>query len=317
MIYPLTRQEAAWNSDHSEPGRSDQALGNMSFRVFGIGEALWDSLPTGRQLGGAPANFTYHAHNLGADASLITRIGDDFLGKEALQQFKHKHLSSKLIQIDTQHPTGMVDVTFPTPCNPKYIIRDNAAWDYLEATQLALESIGNADAICFGSLSQRSTPACGAINSLLQAAPKNSLVVFDINLRQTFFTPATLEKSLQLANILKLNADEMMHLSRLFKINGTHEQKISWLTKTYDLHTVALTLGSEGSMLYHRGDWSTEPAKKIDIMDTIGAGDAFTAALVMGLLQGLKPNICHQFATEVSGYVCSQPGGMPPYPQHL
>lgn len=289
----------------------------MSFRVFGIGEALWDLLPTGQQLGGAPANFTYHAQNLGADASLITRMGDDFLGKEALQQFKHKNLSSKLIQIDTQHPTGMVDVTFPTPCNPKYTIRDNAAWDYLEATQQALESIGDADAICFGSLSQRSAPACRAVNSLLQAAPKNSLIVFDINLRQDFFTPTTLNKSLQLANILKLNSDEMDHLSRLFKIDGTHEQKISWLAKTYDLHTVALTLGSEGSMLYHQGDWSTEPTKKIDIVDTIGAGDAFTAALVMGLLQGLKPHISHQFAAEVSGYVCSQPGGMPQLPTTL
>lgn len=288
----------------------------MSFKVFGIGEVLWDLLPTGRQLGGAPANFTFHARNLGADAALITRIGDDGLGQEALRKLK-KYFPRTLIQIDDRHPTGVVEVAFPSHGNPRYTISQGVAWDYLAATQPALSAVQHADAICFGSLSQRSPTSCFAIYELLQAAPDNTLKIFDINLRQDFFTRSAIEKSLQLANMLKLNFDEMDQLCRLFQINGTPRQKILWLARSFNLQTVALTLGAEGSMLYHGGQWSIEHCAKVDIVDTIGAGDSFTAALVTGLLHGLKPSICHRFATEVSGYVCSQTGGMPSLPTAL
>jgi fructokinase len=289
-------------------------LTNKSFRVFGIGEILWDLLPTGRQLGGAPANFTFHAQCLGTHASLISCIGSDFLGEQVLQAFKQKHLCSELIQIDERKSTGTVDVTFSSPGVPEYIIHEDVAWDYLRVTEQALSAISKADAICFGSLSQRNAVSSIAICSLLSAAPKEAVRVLDINLRQRFYTRELLEKSLHLANVLKLNNDELDVLAGLFHLDGVLEQRIASLAETYNLHTIALTRGADGSVLYHKGHWSIEAPRKVNAVDTIGAGDAFTAALIVGLLHELDAEIAHGLAADVAAHVCSQAGGMPVLP---
>lgn len=289
----------------------------MSFNIVGIGEVLWDLLPDGPQLGGAPANFAYHAQALGANASVISRIGNDRLGVEVRQRFREMGLSVAGIQLDEVAPTGTVSVSLANEGVPAYVIHENAAWDYIQANHDALNSVRAAQVVCFGSLAQRHAVARQSIQRLLASAAADAWRVFDVNLRQDFFDRDSIEHSLKLANVLKLNDHELPVLARMFAIQGDERQQIQGLATRFGLQVVALTCGASGSLLYHDGRWAQGTARAVKVKDTVGAGDAFTAALCIGLLRHLDLDEISQTANRIAAHVCSCSGAMPTLPEEL
>jgi len=283
----------------------------MSFNIVGIGEVLWDLLPDGPQLGGAPANFAYHAQALGANASVITRVGDDRPGDEARQRFQEMGLSVAGIQQDEAAPTGTVGVSLASEGIPAYVIHENVAWDYIQANRQALDSVRAAQAVCFGSLAQRHVVARQSIQRLLAGASAGAWRVFDVNLRQDFFNPEIIAHSLKLANVLKLNDQELPVLARMFAITGNVREQILGLASQFGLHVVALTCGVEGSLLYHEGRWAQGAAVAVKVKDTVGAGDAFTAALCLGLLRNLDLDEINRAANRIAAHVCGCAGATP------
>jgi fructokinase len=287
----------------------------MSYKVIGIGEALWDLLPSGPQLGGAPANFAYHAHALGAHACVVTRVGNDSFGRTIIERFEQMGIADGTVQIDDTAATGTVTVSLSGNGIPNFTIHEQVAWDRIAVTSKALDAVRQADAICFGTLAQRSESARISIQRLVAAASGDKLRVFDINLRQNYFSRQVIEESLRLANILKLNDAELPILASFFSLKGNIQDQIKQLAKKFSLQVVALTRGPAGSLLYQAGQWSDCPSVPISIKDTVGAGDAFTAALVMGLLQKMKLDEINTLADEVARYVCSCHGATPPLPR--
>ncbi len=290
----------------------------MNFNVVGLGEVLWDLLLTGPQLGGAPANFAYHAHALGAQAEVITRVGDDDNGREIIRRFRGMGLSDQSVQIDDAAPTGTVKVEISGNGLAHFTVQQNVAWDYIAATEKALTVAREADAICFGSLAQRCEQSRSAIQQIVKTTPADSLRVFDINLRQKFYSRPVIEESLQFSNVLKLNDDELPVLADMFALSGSPENLIEGLAQTFGLRLVALTRGPKGSLLYqNQGDkarWSDCASRPVKVVDTVGAGDSFTAALVMGLLSKMDLDEINSIANEVARFVCSQAGGTPTLP---
>jgi fructokinase len=310
----------------------------MGFRIVGIGEVLWDLLLTGPQLGGAPANFAYHAHALGAEAHVIARVGSDGQGREILRRFRDMGLRHSAVQIDERAPTGTATVALSGNGLAQFTIQDNVAWDYLLATEEAITLASSADAICFGSLAQRSESSRNAIQKLVASSPAQALRVFDVNLRQRFYTREVIERSLQLANVLKLNDDELPTLAAMFNFTGSTENQLESLARIFSLKVVALTRGANGSLLYqhledpgvscgggapprrdgakprHHTKWSDCVSDPVEVVDTVGAGDSFTAALVLGLLSKMDLDEINAVANAVARYVCSQAGATPELP---
>jgi fructokinase len=289
----------------------------MSYKIVGIGEALWDLLPTGPELGGAPANFAYHAYALGARARVITRVGKDDYGDEIVRRFEDMGLASTTVQKDETAPTGTVTVALSGNGIPEFTIRENVAWDHITATQGALTVVQEADAICFGSLAQRNEVSRQAIQRLVSAAPAPAWRIFDINLRQHFYDRDVIEQSLKLANVLKLNGDELPIVAKLFGIEGSAKEVIETLARRYGLLVVAVTRGGDGSLLYQGGRWSEHVAKKVAVKDTVGAGDSFTAALCLGLLGRMDLDEINAAANQVAAFVCGCAGATPQLPDGL
>jgi fructokinase len=287
------------------------------FKILGIGEVLWDLLPDGPQLGGAPANFAYHSHALGASACVVTRVGHDAFGRAIFRNFKEQGIAEETIQVDDDAPTGTVTVALSEHGVPTYKIHKNVAWDRLEVTPEALHAIHEADAICFGSLAQRCELSRASIQTLVAAAPAKALRVFDINLRQDFYSPEVIEQSMLLANVLKLNDAELAIVSQLFGFQGSTRHQIELLAQKFGLRLVALTRGAAGSLLFDAGRWSDCSSIPMTVVDSIGAGDAFTAALVLGLLNKIEIDEINTFADEVARHVCSCRGATPPLPRKL
>jgi len=225
----------------------------MSFKVVGIGEVLWDLLPGGRQLGGAPANFAYHAKNLGAQARVITRVGNDTLGRDILGQFEHWDIDRSLVQMDPDRPKGRATVALSHEGVPQFVIDDNAAWDHLAAPREEAAAVRGADAICFGSLAQRSPAGAAAIQRLAAAAAFPTLRIFDLNLRQDFHDQEVVARSLTMADVLKLNDQELPVLAQLFALTGSARQQLEQMAERFDLQLVALTRGGQGSLLDRGG----------------------------------------------------------------
>jgi fructokinase len=286
----------------------------MNYKIIGIGEVLWDLLPSGPQLGGAPANFAYHAQALGAQAGVVTRVGNDPFGQEILQRFERQRIAASTVQVDVAAPTGTVSVALSDRGIPNYIIHENVAWDHLAVTPAGLNAVHQADAICFGSLAQRGVLSRTSIQKLVATSPASALRVFDINLRQKYFSREVIESSLRLANVLKLNDGELPVLAQMFELSGSTPQQIEQLAQRFDLRLIALTRGPAGSLLFQSGQWSDCPSVPITIVDTVGAGDAFTAALVLGLLQQKPLGEINELADEVARHVCSHAGATPPLP---
>ena len=289
----------------------------MSHSIVAIGEVLWDLLPTGKQLGGAPANFTYHCRSLGADARLITRVGSDLLGRELLESFSVLGLPTETVAVDRDYPTGTVDVTVSADGQPRFSIREEAAWDRIVADDRSLGLVGGTDAVCFGSLSQRTEPSRSSIRSLVSASRPEALRLFDVNLRPPFVDRDVIADSLALANALKLNDQELPELVAMFGLSSGVRDSIAELADRFDLSLVALTRGAEGGLLLADGLWSDRPGRPTVVSDTIGAGDAFTAALVVGYLAGFPLDEINRHANEVAAFVCSRPGGTPTLPAAL
>ncbi|MBZ5663968.1 MAG: carbohydrate kinase [Acidobacteriia bacterium] len=290
----------------------------MDVHVVGIGEVLWDLLLTGPQLGGAPANFAYHAHALGAQTHVITSVGNDDYGREIIRRFQAMGLSDAAVQVDETAPTGTATVTLSGDGLAHFTIQENVAWDHIALTSEAAAVVSQADAICFGSLAQRSELSRHTIQRLIAATPANALRVFDINLRQQFYSRDVIERSLQLANVLKLNDDELPSLAAMFNLTRSTENQMEQLARAFSLRVVALTRGANGSLLYRKDEeevwWSECLSRPVQVVDTVGAGDSFTAALVLGLLRKMDLDEINMLADEVARYVCSQAGATPPMP---
>ena len=289
----------------------------MSCKILAVGEVLWDLLPTGKQLGGAPANFTFHCRSLGALARLVTRVGDDDFGRQVLERFRLLGLPTETVQVDPTWPTGTVTVTLAADGQPRFTIHEHVAWDRITADEAGLAVADAADAVCFGSLAQRSEPARRAIRALVSAARPEALRVFDVNLRPPFVDRDVIADSLELADVLKLNDQELPVLAALFDLPAGVRQGMEELAGRFGLSLVALTRGAGGSLLLADGHWSDHPGRPAEVCDTIGAGDSFTACLVVGLLVGRPLDAINSHANEVAAFVCSQPGGTPSIPDAL
>lgn len=291
--------------------------GTRKLIVVGLGEILWDRLPGGKQLGGAPANFAYHAFMLGANSYVASCVGSDELGREITERLASLKLDQRYIAFDRTHPTGTVDVELDANGKPNFIIQEDVAWDFIPTTPALLDLARRTDAVCFGSLCQRSSVSRNTIRRFLRATRADCLRVFDINLRQRCYSRQIVEDSLKLSKVLKLNDDELPVVAALLGLKGSETSVLEQLTARYGLCLVALTKGEKGSILYTPERSSTHPGFRVEVVDSVGAGDAFTAALVMGLLRGDELDRIHAFANRLAAYVCSQRGATPEIPTEL
>ncbi len=287
------------------------------FIVVGLGEILWDFLPEGKQLGGAPANFVYHAQNLGAKGVIISAIGNDDLGDEILDQVKTVNLCVDYIARDRKHPTGTVSVELVNQGIPDYTIHENVAWDYIRWNPTMLALAKKADAVCFGSLAQRSPVSHETIDKFLKSTKPDCLRIYDVNLRQAYHSADTIRKSLERTIILKLNEDELPVIAKYCHITGNEERVVKKIIDKYHLKLIALTKGRKGSVLYNPDLKSVVRAPSVQVVDTVGAGDAFTAAFCIGLLKKQSLEMLHQRATTLAAYISTQKGAMPMYPDAL
>jgi len=280
-------------------------------KILSIGEVLWDLLPSGRKVGGAPANFAFHCRQLGADVRILSRVGDDDLGRELVRFYRSLGLSTELIETDPTAPTGTVGVEL---CDgqPKYTIRENVAWDRIEASEAAIRFAQSVNAVCFGSLAARNAVTLQTIRKLVGETPPSALRVLDLNLRDPFVDRHVIESVLDLANVLKLNDDELARLAAMFGVSGfTAAQHAEWFTIRYGLKMVILTCGSQGSRIFVDGREYSCDSRKVDVVDTVGAGDAFTAAAVIGLLSHWPIETINERANEIAAFVCTQSGATP------
>lgn len=307
----------------------------MNKTVVGMGEALWDCLPEGRKLGGAPANFAYHASQFGLNSCVVSAVGSDLLGREILDIFTEKHLPWNIPTVE--YPTGTVQITLDCNGIPQYDIKENVAWDNIPFTPALAELAKETTAVCWGSLAQRNAVSRETINRFIDAMPEGEgvLKVFDINLRQGFYTKEIIEQSFEKCNILKINDEELVAISRLLggptptrtaedqemaNLFGTldFKQKCQQMLKAYNLKMLILTCGVNGSYVFTPdGEVSFQGTPKVEVADTVGAGDSFTATFVSSLLLGKTVKEAHQRAVNVSAFVCTQKGAMPVIPESL
>lgn len=286
--------------------------------VVGMGEALWDVLPEGKKIGGAPANFAYHVSQFGLPSCVVSAVGADALGKEIVENFTSKGLNQLIAEVP--YPTGTVQVEIDQAGIPQYDIKENVAWDNIPYTA-HLESLAErTKAVCFGSLAQRNVVSRTTINRFLDAMPQSedSLVVFDVNLRQGFYNKEILCNSMKRCNILKINDEELVTVSRMFGYPGIDLQDKCWiLLGKYNLKMLILTCGINGSYVFTPGNVSFQPTPKVDVADTVGAGDSFTAAFISSILKGKSVVEAHSLAVRTSAFVCTKKGAMPVLPQEL
>ena len=288
----------------------------MSRFVIGIGEALWDMLPEGKQLGGAPANFAYHASQFGHEAVAVSAIGRDALGDEIIEALEKRRLPFHMDRVD--YPTGTVQVTLDDKGVPQYEIKTGVAWDNIPYTQELAHLAAGCKAVCFGSLAQRNDVSRATIGRLLDSVPGDCLKVFDINLRQRFYGKEIVEDSFRRCNILKINDEELVIIARMLELPGLAlEEKCRLLMKEYDLRMLILTCGENGSYVFYQGGMSFLETPKVSVADTVGAGDSFTGAFVGSLLNGKSVPEAHETAVKVSAFVCTQSGAMPVVPDSL
>ncbi len=289
----------------------------MKSRIVSVGEVLWDLLPDGPQLGGAPANFAGHARALGAEVTLVSRLGSESLGGDALRLLADRGLDLGAVTLDPFRPTGTVAVELTPEGQPLFHIQEAVAWDDLMVDAEQLSHIAKADAICFGTLAQRSPASREVVRLCVESVSPPALRVCDINLRAPFYTAQGIEDSLRMANVLKLNEAELLDLAEQFGLTGSAEEQLESLAGQFGLHTVVLTLGAQGSQVFREGQWTFEPGRKVEVRDAVGAGDAFTAAFVLGILRGWPVQEVQRLATDIAAFVCTQPGATPDLPDAL
>jgi fructokinase len=290
----------------------------MNNIIVGMGEALWDVLPEGKKIGGAPANFAYHVSQFGLDSCVVSAVGEDKLGKEILDNFDEKQLTYQIEQVP--YPTGTVQVELDEAGVPCYDIKEGVAWDNIPFTPELEDLARRTRAVCFGSLAQRSIVSRETINRFLDTMPEgeDQWKIFDINLRQGFYTKEILCVSMRKCNILKINDEELITLSRMFGWPGIDLEDKCWiLLAKFNLRMLILTCGVNGSYVFTPGEISFVETPKVEVADTVGAGDSFTAAFVAAILKGKSVADAHHLAVKVSAYVCTCNGAMPKLPEEL
>lgn len=284
--------------------------------IIGIGEALWDMLPAGRQLGGAPANFAYHMSQFGYDATAVSAVGNDAAGDDLISELEARSLKHLMPRVDK--PTGTVEVTLDAAGVPQYDIRRDVAWDFIPMTRELRDMASACRCICFGSLAQRSEVSRATIRAVVDAMPQEALKVFDINLRQSYYGKQVVEDSLERCHILKINDEETHAVARLFNMETDDERQIcTCLMRQYGLRAVILTCGTDGSHVFHEGGVSSLPTPRVEVADTVGAGDSFTAGFCAALLAGCTIRHAHEVAVATSAYVCTRHGAMPRLPREI
>ena len=286
--------------------------------VVGMGEALWDLLPEGKKIGGAPANFAYHVSQFGLPGCVVSAVGEDALGNEIIENFTSKGLNHHIATVP--FPTGTVRVEIDQAGIPRYEITENVAWDNIPYTGHLEKIAKRTKAVCFGSLAQRNDVSRNTINSFLDAMPQSddTLVVFDVNLRQGFYNKEILRDSMERCNILKINDEELITVGRMFGYPGTDlVDKCRMLLEEYNLKMLILTCGVNGSYVFTPCGMSFQPTPKVEVADTVGAGDSFTAAFIASLLKGKSVAEAHNIAVQTSAYVCTKKGAMPILPEEL
>lgn len=286
--------------------------------VVGMGEALWDILPEGKKIGGAPANFAYHVSQFGLPSCVVSAVGNDSLGEEIIDNFTSKGLNHLIARVP--YPTGTVQVEIDPAGIPQYDIKENVAWDNIPFTPHLRDLAENTRAVCFGSLAQRNVVSRHTISRFLDAMPQSDdrLVVFDVNLRQGFYTKEILSDSMTRCNILKINDEELITVSRLFGYPGIDLQDKCWiLLGKYNLKMLILTCGINGSYVFTPGNVSFRLTPMVEVADTVGAGDSFTAAFISAILKGRSVAEAHSIAVSTSAFVCTRNGAMPILPAEL
>lgn len=279
--------------------------------VVGIGELLWDVLPTGKRAGGAPINFVYHATQMGAEGYAVSAVGNDLSGTEIVQELEKNHISNSLGTVE--YPTGSVMVELKDGI-PTYTIIEGVAWDHIPLTQESIDLVKSADAICYGTLALRSQASKETILTLLSYAREDALRFFDINIRQSYYSKELIETLLHKANVFKVNDEELVLLRSMCDLEGTDEEVCRKMLRKYNLRYVILTAGSTFSSIYSPDEQSTIPTPKVQVVDTVGAGDSFSGAFVYSILTGKSLREAHQLAVETAAFVCTQEGAWPSYP---
>lgn len=288
----------------------------MDRLVIGIGEALWDMLPEGKKLGGAPANFAFHAGQFGLESMAVSAIGLDPLGEEIAKELEEHGLPFHLDRID--YPTGTVQVTLDSNGIPRYEIKEDVAWDKIPYTKELADLAGRAQAVCFGSLAQRNPVSRETIGWFLDAVPEDCLKVFDINLRQSFYSKEIIEDSLRRCDILKINDEELEIVKEMFGLEDLPTEGLCRsIIDEYGLKMLILTCGVNGSHVFSGYVSSFIETPKVNVADTVGAGDSFTGAFVASILKGKTVREAHEAAVKVSAFVCTQSGAMPVIPEDL
>ena len=286
-------------------------------KIVGIGELLWDVLPAGRRLGGAPVNFAFYAQEQGAEACIVSAVGQDASGDELLGGIAALGLGVRAVQRNA-HPTSTVEVTLDAAGVPAYRIREQVAWDYIERTAEADAAVAGAAVVCWGSLAQRNAVSRRTILALVDAAPVGCLRLFDINLRLNYYDERIVRDSLELADILKLNEDELPVVARVFGLEGAAERVVAQLVERFSLRYVVFTEGGRGSRVTAAdGRTSYLATPRVEVADTVGAGDAFTATFAASLMQGLPMEECHRRAVAVAAFVCTRHGAIAPLSEFM
>lgn len=284
--------------------------------VVGLGEVLWDMLPEGKKLGGAPANFAYHAGQFGLHTLAISALGEDALAEETIHALDSNNL--KYILPRVPYPTGTVQVTLTGDGIPAYEIKENVAWDNIPYTPEIAQVARCCRAVCFGSLAQRNSTSWATIRQFLDDTPDDCLKIFDINLRQQFFTKSVIEESFKRCNILKINDEELVVIERMFGYEGLDlRDTCEKLLNEYNLKMLVLTCGTNGSYVFAPGITSFQETPKVTVADTVGAGDSFTGSFCAAIINGKSIQAAHSIAVKVSAFVCTQNGAMPALPEEF
>ncbi|MBD3672473.1 MAG: carbohydrate kinase [Planctomycetaceae bacterium] len=280
--------------------------------VIGLGELLWDCFQDSRRPGGAPANVAYQANQLGCEGVVCSRIGQDALGEELAAFLESQGISTRTLQFDSEHATGTVTVEMKEGNHPEYTIHEDVAWDAMEFTPDWQKVMQSAAAVCFGSLAQRHEPSHHTIHQCLDTTGKDCLIVYDVNLRQDFYSRDILEESLKACRVVKLNHEELSVIGSLLEISDADEQQFARdLQSRYGVEMIVLTRGENGCLLLSEDDVVDVPGQKIEVADAVGAGDAFTAGLISALLKDWPLRTAGQFANSVGAMVASRSGAMP------
>lgn len=279
--------------------------------VVGIGELLWDVLPTGKRAGGAPINFVYHATQQGAEGFAISAVGNDVFGTEIVQELDQNGICHALGTVE--YPTGSVMVELKDGI-PTYTIIEGVAWDHIPLTQESINLVKKADAVCFGTLAQRSIGSRTTIHTLLSYAREDALRFFDINIRQSYYSKELINSLLEKANVFKINDEELELVRKMFSLSDDEDTACRELIERYGLRYMIMTAGSQYSSIYTPDDQSTIRTPKVEVVDTVGAGDSFSGAFVYSILTGKSLREAHQNAVDTAAFVCTKAGAWPAYP---